>query len=100
MTHLSLQAGWLCYQNAETTLICHALEPSTQTELETALKQCNTQLQAVLKVKEGLVVMMRSYEKSADEKSAKILGPQIAEKEQVREILLYLYLSNRDTIFL
>jgi hypothetical protein len=35
--------------------------------------------------------MMRSYEKSADEKSAKILGPQIAEKEQVSEIL-YVYL--------
>jgi hypothetical protein len=62
-------------------------EPSTQTELETALKQCNTQLQAVLKVKEGLVVMMRSYEKSADEKSAKILSPQIAEKEEVSGIL-------------
>jgi len=28
--------------------------------------------------------MLRSYEKAADEKSAKILGPQIAEKEHVR----------------
>ncbi len=28
--------------------------------------------------------MLRSYEKSSDEKSAKILTPQIAEKEQVQ----------------
>jgi hypothetical protein len=56
-------------------------EPTTQADLEAAIQHCNTQLQSVSKIKEGLVVMMRSYEKANDDKSAKILGPQIAEKD-------------------
>ncbi len=64
------------------------LEPTTQAELEAAIQHCTSQLQSVLKIKDGLVIMMRSYEKANDEKSAKILAPQIAEKDLVRNLAL------------